>query len=420
MKKQPDKFWFPSLLQTANNINSNSWFDIKEIKNNTVRHTLIHRKYPEKVDYLKTIKIPIYPNSKQQELLYSYFEITTRVYNLTNEYLKSHSKEDKTILSLVKLRKLLDLELKNIHNDSKLNRHTIDYAVKHCIEMYKSCYTRFAKTGKEFNIKNLEMDRNRLNLVIEPTAFSKKINGFFITQLKYMRSERKLHDFTHNCILQYQKNIKRYYIIAPIDSTHWLSNDRYNKCGIDLGVRTFATVYSPEKTVEIGNNMKPVLNLYFKRMDKLKGSLDTKVIKEKLYKKILEKIGNRMRNRIDDLHKKVSSYLTSTYKEIIIGKFSTKSMISNVCSNISDITKRALTTLQFYRFNDRLKIMADKNSCTLKFINEYKTTKTCHNCKNEKHDLKGNSIYKCDSCNIELGRDVNASINIYNMGFLKA
>jgi hypothetical protein len=35
MKKKPDRFWFPSLLKTANNINSNSWFDIKEITNDT-------------------------------------------------------------------------------------------------------------------------------------------------------------------------------------------------------------------------------------------------------------------------------------------------------------------------------------------------------------------------------------------------
>jgi len=28
MKKPPDKYWFPSLLQSAINVDSNSWFDI--------------------------------------------------------------------------------------------------------------------------------------------------------------------------------------------------------------------------------------------------------------------------------------------------------------------------------------------------------------------------------------------------------
>jgi putative transposase len=420
MKKKPHKIWFPSLLLSSNNINSNSWFDINEIKNDTIQHNMIKRQLPEKIEYTKTIKIPIYPNKKQKQILYTYFETITKIYNLTNEYLKIHSKEDKTILRLDIIRKALDTQLKEIHNNSKLNRHTIDYAVKHCIEMYKSCYSRFLKTNKEFNIRNLEMDRNRLNLVIEPTAFSKKINGFFITQLGYMKSEKKLKDFKHNCILQYQRDTKKYYIISPNDSINWLSNDRYSKCGIDLGVRTFATLYSPEKTIEIGNNMKPIMNLYFKRMNKLNSNFDSKIIKKKLYNKILSKIGNKMRNRIDDLHKKVSSFLTLNYKEIIIGKMSTKNMVSNIRSNIREITKRALMTLQFYRFNDILKNMAFKNGCNVKFINEYKTTKTCHNCHTENNEVGCSHIFKCNHCNIELGRDVNASINIYNMGFLKA
>lgn len=420
MKKKPDKVWFPSLLLSSNDINSNSWFDIKEIKNETIQPKMVNRQLPEKIEYTKAVKIPIYPNKKQQKILYTYFETITKTYNLTNEYLKKHSKEDKTILRLDTIRKALDTQLKDIHSKTKLNRHTIDYSVKHCIEMYKACYSRFLKTNIEFNIRNLEMDRNRLNLVIEPTAFSKKINGFFITQLGYMRSEKKLRDFKHNCILQYQRDTKRYYIIVPNDSINWLSNSRYSKCGIDLGVRTFATLYSPEKTVEIGNNMKPIMNLYFKRMDKLNSNHDSKVINDVLYKKILNKLGNKMRNRMDDLHKKVSSYLTLNYKEIIIGKMSTKSMVSNVSSNIRDITKRALMTLQFYKFNDKLKFMAIKNGCNVKFINEYKTTKTCHNCHTENNNVGGCHIFKCNHCNIELGRDINASINIYNMGFLKA
>jgi transposase len=44
---------------------------------------------------------------------------------------------------------------------------------------------------------------------------------------------------------------------------------------------------------------------------------------------------------------------------------------------------------------------------------------TCHNCKNENKELGGNHVYKCLKCKIELGRDINASINIYNNGIVK-
>ena len=40
-RKKPPNFWFPTLLQTANNIKSNSWFDIKTVENN-INIYLIH------------------------------------------------------------------------------------------------------------------------------------------------------------------------------------------------------------------------------------------------------------------------------------------------------------------------------------------------------------------------------------------
>lgn len=419
-KKPPDKFWYPTLLEVANEINTNSWFNIKEIKNIKIKKSNLITNN-SRIEYLKTVKIPIYPNDKQKKLLDIWFEDITNVYNHTNEYLKLNSKDNRQILNFISLRNTLQTKLKEINSKNKLNKHTIDYSVKQCLEMYKSCYTRYDKTQKEFNIKNLTMDRNRFNMVIEPTAFSSKINGFFINTLGYMKSEKSIiNKFNKNCILQYQKNNNRYYIIAPLDTVHYISNKKYNKCGIDLGVRTFGTLYSPEKTIEIGDNMKPVLNTYYKKIDSAKSNFDNKLLKEKLHKKIIEKYGNKIRNKINDLHKKVSVFLTSNYNEIIIGKMSTKNMVSNEKSKIKEITKRMLMTLQFYKFNEVLKNMAIKYNSKVIFINEYKTSMTCHRCKNENKNLGGNHIYKCSKCNIEIGRDINASINIYNMGFLKA
>jgi transposase len=78
-----------------------------------------------------------------------------------------------------------------------------------------------------------------------------------------------------------------------------------------------------------------------------------------------------------------------------------------------------LMTLQFYKFNSTLQIMAAKYKSNVIFINEYKTSMTCHKCLKENRNLGGSHIFNCSGCNIEIGRDINASINIYNMGFLK-
>ncbi len=59
---------------------------------------------------------------------------------------------------------------------------------------------------------------------------------------------------------------------------------------------------------------------------------------------------NRMRNRTDDLHKKVSVYLCENYENIFLEKISTMKIISNDKSNLSDTNKRRMQVLSFYKF----------------------------------------------------------------------
>jgi transposase len=60
--------------------------------------------------------------------------------------------------------------------------------------------------------------------------------------------------------------------------------------------------------------------------------------------------------------------------------------------------------------------MAKKYKSNIKDINEYMTSKTCYNCQNVDNELGSKKIYKCCKCCIEIDRDINASINIYNKG----
>ena len=240
-----------------------------------------------------------------------------------------------------------------------------------------------------------------------------------------MNSKRSLKNiFKHNCILQYQKNTNRYFIIAPQDKqiTFLKGSERYKKCGVDLGIRTFATIYTPEKVIEISNNTNKVIDKYLKKMDNINSQKDKNILNKKLYDKILERYGNKMRHRVNDLHKKVAVFLTSNFKEINLGKFSTKCMISNTTSNLKDIVKRRAQTLSFFKFNEFIQLMGKKYDCKVHVLDEYKTSMTCHSCKNENRNVGSSKIYNCvnKQCKIKLGRDVNASINIYNGGFLRA
>jgi putative transposase len=187
------------------------------------------------------------------------------------------------------------------------------------------------------------------------------------------------------------------------------------KCGIDIGVRTFLTVYSKNKCVEIGKNVLKHIDKINTKLDKLKASKDLKRITEKKYEKTRMKYEDKIHNKIDDLHKKVANYLLKNYETINIGKVSINSMVSKLTGNIKAITKRRLLRMSHYKFREYLKLNSLKYGNTINEVDEYLTSKTCHNCKNVKNDLGSNEVYDCKKCKIKLGRDVNASINIYNL-----
>jgi IS605 OrfB family transposase len=406
----PDLF-YPTLLQSSN-IKSNSWFDIKGYKNKKRRK----KKTTFESNYIDTIKIKLSPNEKQKEILKLWLNDCIDVYNHTNTYIKNNINNDKfgKIVNFINIRKNLKDYLRNICLINNVNKHTIDYSIKHCVEMYKSAESNKKNNNiKDYEIKDLDKDRRRKNLVIEPLSVSKKKNAIFIKQLGEMKSSHKLDLIKRNSILQFDRIKKTYHIIVPINKSEKININRYSKCGIDIGVRTFLTVYSPEETYEIGTNTNKIIDKYNKRLDKIKSN-ENKMSKEK-YERLYYKYSDKLRNKINDMHNKSASFLIKKFDTINIGKVSTKKMVSNLKGNLHDIVKRRLMALSHYRFRMKLHTMSKKYNCNIIEIDEYMTSKKCSKCQNIKGDLKAEKTYECIKCNLKIDRDINASINIYKL-----
>jgi putative transposase len=411
-KKPPDKLWYPTLLQTANKINTHSWFNINKKVN---PNKSLRNKVNVKTDFIRTIKYIIYPNNEQKKKLDLFFRSVIKMYNITNKYIKNKLKYNKKLDTFITIRKKLNRYANYLVEKNGVSKHTLDYSIKHCVEMYKSALSNLKnKHIKKFDIKNMSFNKNRYNLVIEPANFSRKINGFFTTQLGEMKSQRPLKNIKKNCILQYNRNSNKYYILIPQDCEMHYDSTREFKCGIDLGVRTFATVYSNNKTLEIGSNTNKMIDKYNTKIDKIKSHYEQKISNKKQYDKVITKYGSKLRNKIDDMHKKVAEVLATSYDVINIGKISTSKIISNDRNQIKEITKRRAVALKFYKFTEILKIIGKKYNCKISLIDEYNTSKECHNCKNKNDELGSQKIYGCTECGIVLDRDINAAINIYN------
>lgn len=432
--------WFPKHNAIPKQLNTFSCYDMYKYSN--TKYDVID----EHIDnsFVKTFKLKIYPSNKQTNIINHWFFLVNKVYNFTNEYIKnticipnyfinkkniidlnykfiSDSKKIKETLNFINLRKKLNDFISELHKDNNINRHTLDYSVKLCVEMYKSLYSNYKnKNIKHFNVKNLLENRRRFNLTLEPCNFSKNKNAFCCGVLGLMKSNKQFNSLklNHNIILQCDNIKKEYYLLIPVDCNNKINVFREEKCGIDIGVRTFMTIYSKNKCIEIGKNICNSIDKFNKKLDKLKSHLELKKLTEKKYKKTRIKYQEKINNKINDMHKKVSTFLLKNYEVINIGKVSIKNMTSNLKGNIKEITKKRLLKLSHYRFREYLKLNSLKYGNKINEIDEYMTSKKCHNCENIKKNLGSNKIYDCEKCKIKLNRDINASINIYNLKVL--
>jgi len=409
------KYIYPSLLKSANDIYLDSWFNLKIRKNKKYRKKKKRKRRIIDSSYIDTYKIKLTLDDKQKKIIKLWLDDCIDVYNITNNYIKNNINNDniKEIINFYKLRKQLEVQLKEVCKKNNLNKHTADYAVQHCVTMYKSALSNHNDNLNKFNITDLLKTRRRKNLVIEPASVSSKINSIFTKQLGKIISSSPLNLIKKNSVLQFDSIKNNFFIIIPYDKIDKKEVHQYKKCGVDIGVRTFITTYSRGESIEIGTNNNSLIDKYNKKIDSIKSNYKLEKLLKRKYEKAICKYSDKLKYSIEDLHNKTSTILLSMYKEIIIGKVSIKKMISNLTGNLRAITKRRLIALSHYRFREKLKARAFKFGCKITEVTEYLTSKTCSNCKVINDDLGPSKIFSCSSCKLCIDRDINASINIY-------
>jgi len=157
-------------------------------------------------------------------------------------------------------------------------------------------------------------------------------------------------------------------------------------CAIDPGVRTFATLYSPELVIKYGNMFKdriyPLaiqLDKYYSRKSKLNNKKSDKqwykdrlsYLTEKIYK-----LRNRIKDLVCDLHDKVAYDIVNKFDIILLPTFEVKDMTQNTNRKINTRTVRNMLQLAHYRFKCRIKWFAKKYGKFVIDVGESYTSKT--------------------------------------------
>lgn len=187
---------------------------------------------------------------------------------------------------------------------------------------------------------------------------------------------------------------------------------------LDPGVRTFHTGYDPTGYLfEFGKGDIGHIYRICVHMDSLQSRIasDTNLRHRARYRmcRAWRKMHWRIRNLVDDCHKKIVKFLCANYSVVLLPSFETHQMVIRNQRKIRSKTVRAMLTWSHYRFKQRLLFKRQEYPwCKVAVCNEAYTSKTCGCCGELHHKLGGNKRFKCPTCQTEIDRDVNGARNI--------
>ena len=182
--------------------------------------------------------------------------------------------------------------------------------------------------------------------------------------------------------------------------------DEYDVVGVDLGIKTLATVSDGQ----VFNNPKP-LKRRLRKLRKLSQSISRKVKGSQNRKKAVKRLARfhyKVSNiRKDTLHK-ITTILAKTKRIVGIEDLNVSGMMKNRC------LAQAIQDLGLFEWRRQLEYKGRWYACLIIPVDRfYPSSKTCHVCGeiNENLTLADREWY-CAGCRTHHDRDYNASKNI--------
>ena len=188
--------------------------------------------------------------------------------------------------------------------------------------------------------------------------------------------------------------------------------------GIDLGIKTLATV--SDGTIVPNIKAFRRVRILNKRLKRLQRKVSRKYLINKCNKhnktkniikleRQIKLIHRSLRNiRINHIRKFVSELIKKQPQYIAIEDLNVKGMMKN------KHLAKDIANCSFYTIKEYLVKKAKERNIIVRLVDRfYPSSKTCSNCGSYKKNLKlSQRVYHCNSCQVKIDRDFNASLNI--------
>ena len=371
---------------------------------------------------MRTYKFRLYPSAGQEKLLIKQLNLCRELYNAfleqrilvykTGERINYNYQQDQ----IPELKKTFP-EFNDIHSQ----------VLQDVARRLDKAYDNFFRRAKEKNGKAgfpRFKSGDRYNSITYPQS------GFSILENGHVRLSRigEVRMFMHRSVIGDTKtlSVKRdhvgdWFVSLTVDAAHVqdddgnkipsIRNEEFHATGIDLGLKSLITTSE-------GMQIEPPFFMRrsegrLKRAQKVlsrrkKGSKNRTKIKKKV-----AKIHRKIERQRDDFTHKISNQLANKHDLIAFEDLNTNGMAKNhhLAKSIMDAAWTKLVQYTTYKAESAGKIVVE--------VNPRNTSKKCSNCGNIRELKLSDRIYHCDACGLTMDRDVNAAINIRNIGLIK-
>lgn len=360
----------------------------------------------------KCKKIRFYPTTEQKKIFKKWFGTARYAYNHAIELLKDG--EVKSNWKAIK---------GGILNDIPEWGKEIPYQVK-SIAIRDACIAVSAAkkkcliTKEEQEVKFKNRHERTQSCYIPKAAISE--DGVYHTLVGKLNLREEIPDGHSDSRLVFDNG--RWFLCIPYKVTTRKSENQGRVVGLDPGVRSFISFYSPTSCGKLGENDIARIWKLALSIDKLTSLSDKEAdfYKRSRIKKAMARLRWKIKDLINEMHRKVALFLVSNFDIMFLPSFETSEMTKRDKRKINSKTARAMLNWAHYRFACFLRHKSKEHGKKVITISEAYTSKTISWTGEVIENLGGRKFVKSKLDGQKMDRDLNGPRGIFLRGMRDA
>lgn len=370
---------------------------------------------------LRVVKVRIYPNAEQQQLLERHFGGVRKVYNLLlDAKIKAYECGDS--LSAYDLKKRL-VPMKN-SRDGQWLKEIDSTALQNAVINMGKAYDHFFRrvhNGEKAGFPRFKSKHHSRQSYQSSTARIKD-GKLYLPKIGLVRAVFHRDVVGTIKTVSISRESGQYHAAINFEDgqKEAIGANNGKSIGIDVGVKVFAYLSDGRaiRHVNLDKEIEEVIKAQKVLSRRKKGGANREKAKARLAKKHL-KLRSKRNDFLHKLSNDLSENQTIAVEDLKIKNMSRKAHTSIDNPNRRSSAKRGLnrSILQqsWGRFFEMLDYKLARNGGSLVRVDPRYTSQTCHVCghvSNENRETQ--SRFKCKACGAESNADFNASVNILN------